>query len=206
MNKTGFYWGAITALLILCAILFTCNKCKGPVGKSSVDTLRKVTDTMKVHIQKDTIYVPQMAKRDTVYVPRTQKIIDSFIVYEKTPIDTPSILHQWLSYNLYSDTIAIPYGHAYVKDTLHENKNVGRSFSFVQDFPQQINNYTVVKRPVTVYAGFSLSGSKRNLLYSYGADVGIMGHNGRYYGIGVKNTIDNQMLFEGNIKIPIRIK
>lgn len=114
------------ALIILIAVVATCNKCwVGPASETK-------TDTVYVQVKDSTDwYRPEVTVIVGGQIPgKPQPVrVDSFIVYEKVPeyiVDTVLVLNDFYSKIYYSDTTKTKYGNIVVQDTVTQNRIAAR--------------------------------------------------------------------------------
>lgn len=203
--KVNWYKVGVFSAIAIAIFLFG-RKCgsDGTVKGTSNDTATVRVDTLPGFLQViiDTHYVPQpykVVQYRPVYRTDTLEMDDRVdIIY----LDTTGIV---ISY--YSDTTKIDFGHVIISDTISENRIAGRGVKTNQRLPIIKETVTIFQPPKNiVYLGFSGTGSKQNFFYSIGTDLSLKTRNDRIYSAGVNLTRDNQVLFEGGVKFPIRLK
>lgn len=202
----------IMFVVIATAIFLLLRSCGGDVFSCN-----KGRDTVSVRV--DTLYLP--AKIDTHYVPQPYKVVvykpvlkfrtDTIEYHDGIDVfylDADSVgAEQYYSVKYYSDTVKIDYGTAVIEDTVTQNQIAGRGVRTTMKIPMLTKTVTLFqpKRNI-VYLGFSGTGSKQNFFYSIGTDISLKTKNDRMYTAGVNLTRDNQLLYQGGVKFPIRLK
>lgn len=181
----------IIILLILIVILQRFSSCGGqnkqPIVES--DTVTHIYyNYIKDSGQSKPIFIK--GERDTVleksveYVPSEDygELVEQF---EK-------LKQELLSKSIYKDSIQIDtFGTVTIKDTIQQNKIIGRSFINNLKIPikETIITNTVTQKPKNqFYIGGSLSGNKDN--YIHAIDLGILFKNKKDQIIGVKGGLD----------------
>lgn len=203
-------WYKVAFFTVIAVALFLIIKgCDG----GSLFGWKKGKDTISV--KHDTIYL--LSKADTHYVPQPYKVVeyksvlryrtDMLELTEIVQVDTSQIVLDYHRRRFYSDTVKIDHGTAIINDTVTENRIAGRSVKTNQRIPVIKETVTIYQPPRNiVYLGFSGTGSKQNFFYSIGTDLSLKTRNDRIYSAGVNLTRDNQVLFEGGVKFPVRLR
>lgn len=130
------YWIIIAGL---CYLLFRIDACSAPV--------KTVTDTTYI-VRRDTV-------RQKVLVPYAVKGEPFFIrskgdmVYRDRPayVDTAAILAAYFAKVYYSDTAKVKWGSVFIRDTLTQNRIVGRSVMTDFHIPTITNTVTRTEPP-----------------------------------------------------------
>lgn len=203
MKTNWWKWGALT--VIAAALFFWGFKCGGDNVKAVVhkDTVRVTVDSGYETVVIDTQYVPKPYKVVELAMAKTE----TDAVYQHITVDTMAILADYHGQRYYSDTMAIDHGTAVINDTVSQNRITGRSLKVSQRIP-------VIKETVTlyqpkrniVYLGVNVQGGPQNYLFAAGADLSLKTKNDRIYSLGASVTRDNQVLYQGGVRFPIRLK
>lgn len=205
MKTNWWKWGALT--VIAAALFFWGFKCGGDNVKAVVhkDTVRVTVDSGYETVVIDTQYVPKPYK---VYGGINGGIINTVdTVYQLVQIDTSQLLIDYHRQRYYSDTVSIDHGTAVISDSVSQNRITGRSLKVSQRIP-------VIKETVTlfqpkrniVYLGVNVQGGPQNYLFAAGADLSLKTKNDRIYSLGASLTRDNQVLYQGGVRFPIRLR
>lgn len=205
--KVNWYKISVFAAIAI-AIFFFGRKCGSGGSVVANDTVSVRIDTLPGIIQ---------VVIDTHYVPKPYKVVDKVVetkvvkfdhfktdtVY--THPDPHGIKRFMLDSAFYSDTVNIDHGTAIINDTITENRIAGRGIKSTIQIPIIKETVTIFQPPRNiVYLGFSGTGSKQNFFYSIGTDLSLKTRNDRIYSAGVNLTRDNQVLYEGGFKIPLK--
>lgn len=186
----------IVIIFLLLVLLF--RTCRNPHPTSSPTKI--IRDTTWIH--KDTIVyskpqiiktIPSVSTKEYYtkeYLPDTN--------YQKLVLQYREVVDKLLSQNIYLDSVKIDTtGYAYIKDTISQNKILGRSLSYSIKYP------TITERIIEpekkrnqVYAGFSILGQpfplnsiNGELLFKnkvdniFGASIGITSDSKLQYGV-----------------------
>jgi hypothetical protein len=168
----------IAALVAIIILQRSCNQPPKPVVVTKVDTVWiRYQDTIvdyhpvPVEVIKNGKPV-QVTKHDTTFY------------VTKEAVDTATILSDYFAQRIYSDTAVGDHGKIYIKDTVTQNKIVGRSIRADLLFPST-NTIKPAPLKAKVFAGLGLGNNtqnigfgprlflltKRDALYGAGADV-----------------------------------
>ena len=171
----------VVIVCLLGIILFqTCGKNQTAPGKiTKVDG--KKYEVIKTIV--DTEYVPEYKTR----WKKGDSIPFEVIVHDTVPavIDTLSILREYYLTRVYTDTFKLNYGQFRIKDTISQNKIVGRGYESDLLIPIQ-KEYTVVKElpKIQLYVGFDAAFNRVDGLGSFGPKVLIKSKKDQLYWIG----------------------
>lgn len=135
------------------------------------------TDTTFVNVvTRDTVYVPKFyTRRDTVLIP--------------TDVDTISIIEDYYSEYVYTDTLAIDtLGYGYLEDVLFMNRIKSRKINWDYNIPVIT---TTIERTITLppkrefqfYLGASIIGNQTELTY-VGPNIGFKTKNDTFVSVG----------------------
>lgn len=207
MKTNWWKWGALT--VIAAALFFWGFKCGGDNVKAVVhkDTVRVTVDSGFETVVIDTHYVPKPYKVVEYKVDSSGNVNSG----NKIPLfDSSQLLQIMKDYEAsryYSDTVSIDHGTAVINDTVSQNRITGRSVKVSQRIP-------VIKETVTlyqpkrniVYLGVNVQGGPQNYLFAAGADLSLKTKNDRIYSLGASLTRDNQVLYQGGVRFPIRLR
>lgn len=171
----------IVIVCLLGVILFqTCGKNQTVPGKMTkvdgkkYEVLRTVTDTE---------YIPEYETR----WKKGDSIPFEVIVHDTVPavVDTLSVLKEYYLTKVYTDTFKINYGQFRIKDTISQNKIVGRGYESDLLIPIQ-KEYTVVKElpKIQLYVGFDAAFNRVDGLSSFGPKLLIKSKKDQLYWIG----------------------
>lgn len=199
-------WYAIGFFSVIAAVLFFWGWKCGNAEKVAPENGVVIYDTIpgKIEVVIDTQYVPKPYKV-VQYKPVFKT--DTLELTEIVQVDTSQIVLDYHRRRYYSDTVKIDFGHAIINDTVTENRIAGRGVKTNQRLPVIKETVTIFQPPRNIlYLGFSGTGSKQNFFYSIGTDLSLKTRNDRIYSAGVNLTRDNQVLFEGGVKFPIRLR
>lgn len=196
----------VIALVIVVLLFIFFRGC----GNGSVKTT--VKDTVKVEVVKTV----EVIKTDTSYFPVPYKVVQTVTEYKtdtletyEVRIDTLKTVKDYLATRYYRDSIPFKdsAGYAIVKDTVSQNKIIGRGVTSSVNKTTVTNTITLRDDPrTTFYLGMSAAGNKTTPVYSVGASAGLMFKNGKYYGITYELTRDGQPLYGMSIMLPIRLR
>ena len=158
------------ALIILIAVVCTCNRCWVP-RQPEVRT-----DTVYVSVHDTTPwYTPSITVIQGGQIPeestkaqgiRYKVRVDSFIAYEKvfikTKVDTAAILTDYYAKVFYRDTVKNDYGHVIIEDSVTQNRIAARRV--LTDFKIPEITKTITEKPkrfgVGVQAGYGVFNNK----------------------------------------------
>ncbi len=194
MKFNLFYLGVIAVLVAVIFLQRSCNKCPS-ISTTSVTK----TDTVYLTVRDTTVVfhpMPSEVLQNGVSIPIT--IHDTIFSVIKEPIDTAAILADYYLTRIYIDTAQFRYGHLITKDSVTQNKLLGRNVVAYFDKIPQITN-TVTLNPVLknkLYIGFDIGSNgtstlgagplllfqtKKDQLYHAGVDIMT---GGAYYHVG----------------------
>ena len=162
----------IIILALVVALIILLLKYCGP-GGTTVESVK--IDTVFVEVKQDTIYIPDI---DTVYrpgkAPKALEKWDTLYVEGFTEVDTATILRDYHSFYMYSDTLKNKYGYVLVKDTISRNKILGRGVITDLLIPEVTKTITLIKPPRNqVYYGGGLFGSQKDALQGYEVNLSL---------------------------------
>lgn len=212
MNKFFIYAGIAAIALAFLLGMQTCN-CYSKKKAVAPDTASMVVKYDSTRLLVDTFYTPSPVKIDTVYRPvyvvHYVPVTDSFIAYEKTPVDTAAILKDYYSSYIYSDPVYVRNGSIKgaitINDTISRNKIQGRGV--VLDFEQITTTKEIVlKQPKTSigYIGFDAVGNRFDPMQGGGLLLGMKTRNEHFYAVGIDFLKNNMPLYRIQTFIPLR--
>ena len=180
--KTTLIIGAIFMFFIILfsAIRYSDDSQNKPIT-AKIDG--KKYDIIKYVI--DTLYLPKISIKRI----KGDSILRDTIIYVGVPIeiDTLNILKDYLATKIFVDTLRIDsMGYVSVRDTISENKIIGREY--VSKLRMMIvTNKVIVKEPskTQIHAGFGASFDKINLMNSLHGDILIKTKKDKIFSIGL---------------------
>lgn len=181
----------IIILLILIVIVQRFSSCGGqnkqPIVKSDTVT-HFYYNYIKDSGQSKPIFIK--GQRDTVLESSVEYIPSQD--YEELVQQFQELKQELLAKNIYANKIKIDtFGFVEIKDTIQQNKIIGRGFINNLKIPIKetiITNTVSIKPKNQFYIGGSLSGNKTN--YINAIDLGILFKNKKDQIIGVKGGLD----------------
>lgn len=175
----------IGAIFMFFIILFSAIK-RSDIGQNKPNTA--VIDGKKYDVIKyviDTQYYPKIAIKKV----KGDDIVRDTIIYVPTPIniDTLDIIKDYFSKKIFVDTLKIDsMGFVAIKDTVSENKIIGRRY--VSSLKMMIVNKTLTVREPNkwqLHAGFGASFDKINLMNGLHGDILIKTKKDKIFSIGM---------------------
>jgi hypothetical protein len=168
-------------ILILSALLFF-EKCDShsDENKQTVEIDGKKYKLLKYKVDTFEIYKTQTVtkKGDDIY--HENYSVDTAYLKQYTNIDTPAIINDYFSKNVYKDTLIMndSLGYVYIIDTITKNKLSHRQWaSKVRE--RLVRETTIVKDPpkVEYYLGLNANFDKKDYLNSIGASAMLKNKN-----------------------------
>lgn len=164
----------------------------------------------------------EVVKRDTVlqpvlqlvphYVPKPVKVIqrDSFVEYEKLyvvePVDTAAILRKYNAIVVYRDTAKIEYGKIIIKDTITQNRIVGRFLTADLTIPTVKETVTIQpKKKIQLYAGITALGNQQTFIDGFGGHLTLKTKNDQLYQVGGV-LMNNRLNLQASVNFLIKLK
>jgi hypothetical protein len=168
------------------------------IGGTSYEVLSNKTDTQLIPVP-----VVKWKPGSVIYQER--------IVYLPTPdsIDTSSIIKQYFSRKVYSDTLNLndSIGYVIVNDTLEKNELVGRLWD-ARVNKIKINETTIVKQlpKNQVYVGLTTGFDKIKVINYVGPTILLKTKTDKLYSVGFGYTGNNNMSLQGSLYWKIKLK
>lgn len=182
------------------------KSCTGGSG-STKDTISVVHDTVWRELRDTIVYKPVEVK--TIYKPGLTVVLHDTLETIETilqKVDSAKILAQYLAKRYYTKTSKVQYGTVTIKDTVTQNRIIGRGIELKQNIPEVIKTITVeAEKRVTGYIGIMGLFNKDNIPYASGPTFDLEFKNGAMIGTGFLITKDDPMVLL-SIKSPIRLK
>lgn len=203
MNNTATYFKWSVVLIIFLGLLWMRWQCTHKTGGEVVK------------IQRDTTYIKTM---DTVLIdnPVPYKVVywkekvlhDTLETIETVlqHVDSARIPSQYISTRFYDTTIRVKYGGVRLRDTVTQNRIVGRSVYLDQIIPLVKETVTLTQpKRVVLYFGVQAMGNKENLPYAAGATLDLKLKSDGIIEVGGYLTNDKPMYSFG-LKFPIKLR
>lgn len=200
MKTNWWKWGALTVIAI--ALFLFGRKCG--------------SDNVKAVVHKDTVRVTvdsgyETVVIDTHYVPKPYKVVT--VRHISDTVEMPVIVEvvndsAWINQvAFYRDTVKVEHGSVTISDTISRNRITGRGVKVSQRLPVIRETVTLYQpKRNLVYLGVNVQGGPQNYLFAAGADLSLKTKNDRVYSAGVSVTRDNQVLYQGGVRFPIRLR
>ena len=160
--------GTIKNILILALVVFLLFFVLGDskyIGRGAGEPIVTKIDTI---INHDTLREYKKGNRIPFVVLDTLYLIDSIVIH-----DTPKMIYDYLSVKAYTDTLRISTDNSvYIKDTISQNKIIGRSY--LANLTQKtiiIDNTKIIRPKNELYVG--LIGDIRRFDNMIGIGVGL---------------------------------
>lgn len=205
MNKTYFKYGSIVICFIIAFLMLRRCGSGGAGNGVTIDTVIQV-DTVFKQVYSDSeyiIYPYETVKWKTKEVFKT----DTLEIFSYHNVDSLKILEAFFAERRYFDSVSIEFGKVYIRDTVTQNKIVGRRVTTDLKIPVVTKTLTITKPPrTTLYLGTDINGNKEYPLYSIGANVGLMFKNGKYWGVQYALTKDGYPLYGLRFMLPVKTK
>jgi hypothetical protein len=162
-------------ILILSAILFF-EKCdnSNDENKQTVEIDGKKYKLLKYKIDTFEVYKTQTVTKKGDDIFHENYFVDTAYLKQIEHIDTPAIINDYFSKNVYKDTLVIndSLGYVYIVDTITKNKILHRQWaSKIKE--RWVKETTIVKEPpkVEYYLGLNANFDKKDYLNSVGASA-----------------------------------
>lgn len=206
INRTAFKYFTLAIMLIVVMLIFRRCGCGGGNRNQHSDTISVKHDTVFVQSKSDTHYIPQPFKV-VKYVTIKETSHDTLEVFNLEHVDSLKILADYLATRYYFDSIAFKYGKVYVRDTVTQNRIIGRGVRSDFSVPVITNTITLREKKRTVlYLGAEGFGNEKTLVYGIGVNAGLEFKNRKYWGVSYILTKDGAAQYGLRFMIPIRFR
>lgn len=173
-----FYLALIGILILIIVFQRACTKPCQPITITKTDTVwLTYRDTI---IDEHPVPVQVFKNGKPIIVTK----IDTQFYVTKEPVDTATILEDYMATRIYKDSAANKYGTVWIQDTVTQNKIAGRRIWADIHIPQVTNTIPALTRN-KIFAGLGVGStgqtigfgprlfllSKRDAMYGAGADV-----------------------------------
>lgn len=177
-------------ILILFAVILLQRCGSEPKIEPVKPTIVTTVDTSWKHIQQPVINVYPTVSNHIPYTPKTGR--DT--LYLPSPIDSilrlqyKALRDSLLATNTYEQVFKSDSSSVMVKDTVSQNKIVGRSYQFNLKYPL-IKQVTTIKEPYKpvnqLYVGGGLNGSQASFIRSVEAGLLLKNRKDQIYGVKI---------------------
>lgn len=178
---------------------------QAPIIVQTIDTnwLKKMQQPVVVLNPKISNYIPasKNPKIDTAYLPSAD---DSIL-----RIQYAALRDSLLNIKTYDNTYTYDSSSVTIKDTVTENKLLGRSYQFNIKYPVITNTTTITQQAPPVrqmYIGGSLLGNPSNLLGGAKINLIYKDRKDRIYNTGVMQQFNGQTFYEFGTAFKINLR
>lgn len=173
----------LTFVVLILVVILLIERCSAPKPVTPQNTVTKDT----VWIVKDSVVYskPQIVERipvpttnfSTEYLPDTN--------YSKLVLQYQKLVSRFLEKNITEDSVKIDtVGYVKVRDTVGENKILGRSYSYKIKYPVIKETHTIYPpKKNQFYLGGQLSGARGDILNQINAGLLLKNKKDQIYGI-----------------------
>lgn len=201
IDTTSKYKNYVILALIGVLIIFLLFKKCGNSGGTTV----RIDTVYQKEIVKETSYVPKL---DTVYYVRDKIRFKWDTLYEErlvldttrsdydTYIDTCNY-SEFYSTKIYKDTIRSQYGFVAIKDTISQNRLMGRGTN--SEFNIPVVTKTVTIRRNQLYAGAGMFGSETEFLKGYEAGLLFKTKQDRILSLSYNQTFNGDHFYKAGV-------
>lgn len=201
-SSNNFKWSVILVIFIG-LIWFYFKACHGSIKPEVV----KVTYDTTYLKQTDTIRIPYQTLVPYKVVYTKEKVLhDTLETVELEKVDTARILAQYFATRFYSKTDNVQYGNVTVKDTVTQNRIIGRSIILNQNIPVVKETVTLTQpKRIVLLAGVQAFGNKQYLPYAAGITLDLKLKSDAMIGGGAYLT-RSDFMYSADVKFPIRFR
>lgn len=186
--REGCHWHETTQLE---KALGKCKEAKpewNPIEVTRIDSVR-VTDTFNKVVLKPYAVVKHQ--------------VDSFIAFDRLPVDTAAILKDYYSKVYYKDSSLTKWGAILIMDTITKNRIAGRSV--ITDFTIPVVTNTITKsieqkKRNQVYIGLNLQGKADDYLFAAGPSLMFKTKSDKAFEIGALFNKGGYMTYQAGLK------
>lgn len=178
---------------------------QAPIIVQTIDTnwIKKMQQPVVVLNPQISNYIPasKNPKRDTAYLPSAD---DSIL-----RIQYAALRDSLLNIKTYDNTYTYDSSSVTIKDTVTENKLLGRSYQFNIKYPVITNTTTITQQAPPVrqmYIGGSLLGNPSNLLGGAKINLIYKDKKDRIYNTGVMQQFNGQTFYEFGTAFKINLR
>jgi hypothetical protein len=190
-------------------ILIGCHTCKSPDP-----TVIVKTDTVQVIVHDSSgFYTPTISVieggriPDSIYVPLVAERVDSFIVYERQPVDSAAILKDYFAHVHYKDTLHTQYGPLYVSDDVTENRIALRKWNADFMIPTITKTVTITpKKRNEVYAGMIIQGNQKDIFTGVGPSLAFKNKRDKLFEAAALLGRDGRRQYQAGLKLKISLR
>jgi hypothetical protein len=194
-------------LILLIAVVATCNKCWVPPDPVTVKT-----DTVYVHVKDSTPwYQPQISVLEPGRIPDAHSYqppvvrVDSFIRFEvvNVKVDTAAILRNYFAKAYYSDTTKTKYGTVVIQDTVTQNRIAARRVLTDFQIPEVTKTVTVTKQRRVLYVGVNVMANPVDFINRAGLSLMYKAKNEFAIEAGAMYGKDRVLNYQAGLKLPL---
>jgi hypothetical protein len=209
--KNSFVIGIILFALML-GLFIGCHRCASSTGDVTIKT-----DTLWLPVKDSSgTYAPMISVIEPGHIPEIQVVtkytvvpgrIDSFIEYERIPIDTAGILKDYYARVFYNDTLQTKFGPMRINDIISKNRIQSRQVLTDFVIPTVTKTITVpVKKRNEIYAGMFLLGDQVHPLTHVGVGATLKTKSDRLFEVGAMVGKNNLLSYQAGFKVKISFR
>jgi hypothetical protein len=167
----------------LVIVIFLLRECRG--NKSSLPT--EPVTIVKVETKYDTIvkevksYIPKYVEKIEW---KTKTVHDTVEIHDTVPIDTLSVLDDYLSARVYNDTLKEDSITLIINDIISQNRIMSRNVKYSLVYPTTIIQTEREVNKRELYVGFGIGGDRQQLSF-VGSELLLRNKKERIYGVGL---------------------